>query len=61
MLEKIVRVGGADVKFRSSATILRLYRIKFKGDIFKDLSKPEKTFKQVRVHLKLTTLRYLKM
>ena len=34
-----------DVKFRSSATIPRLYRIKFKRDIFKDLSKLEKTFK----------------
>lgn len=45
MLEKTVRVGEADVKFRSSATIPRLYRIKFKRDIFKDLSKLEKTFK----------------
>ncbi|WP_246829195.1 hypothetical protein [Peptoniphilus sp. HMSC075B08] len=45
MLEKTVRVGELDVKFRSSATIPRLYRIKFKRDIFKDLSKLEKTFK----------------
>ena len=45
MLEKTVRVGEVDVKFRSSATIPRLYRIKFKRDIFKDLSKLEKTFK----------------
>lgn len=45
MLEKTVRVGDFDVKFRSSATIPRLYRIKFKRDIFKDLSKLEKTFK----------------
>ena len=41
MLEKTVRVGEVDVKFRSSATIPRLY----KRDIFKDLSKLEKTFK----------------
>lgn len=45
MLEKTVKVGDMDVKFRSSATIPRLYRIKFKRDIFKDLSKLEKTFK----------------
>ncbi len=45
MLEKIVRVREIDVKFRSSATIPRLYRIKFKRDIFKDLSKLKKTFK----------------
>lgn len=34
-----------DVKFRSSATIPMLYRIKFKRNIFKDLSKLEKTFR----------------
>lgn len=45
MLEKIVRVREIDVKFRLSATIPRLYRIKFKRDIFKDLSKLKKTFK----------------
>ena len=31
--------------FRSSATIPRLYRIKFKRDIFKDLSRLEKILK----------------
>lgn len=45
MLEKTVKVNGKDVKFRSSATIPRLYRIKFKRDIFKDLSKLEQSFK----------------
>ena len=45
MLEKTVRVGEVDVKFRSSATIPRLYRIKFKRDIFKDLSRLEKILK----------------
>ena len=38
MLEKTITVGDKQVKFRSSATIPRLYRIKFKRDIFKDLS-----------------------
>ena len=32
------------MKFRSSATIPRLYRIKFKRDIFKDLSRLESTY-----------------
>lgn len=45
MLEKTVKVGEVDVNFRSSTTIPRLYRIKFKRDIFKDLSELEKTFK----------------
>lgn len=41
MLEKTITVGDKQVKFRSSATIPRLYRIKFKRDIFKDLSRLE--------------------
>ena len=45
MLEKTVNISGKEVKFRSSATVPRLYRIKFKRDIFKDLSKLEKSYK----------------
>lgn len=45
LLEKTVKVGEVDVKFKSSATIPRLYCIKFKRDIFKDLSKLEKSYK----------------
>lgn len=44
MIEKVIDVGGQQVKFRSSATIPRLYRIKFKRDIFKDLTKLEKAY-----------------
>ena len=44
MIEKTINIGGKEVKFRSSATIPRLYRIKFKRDIFKDLSKLEKAY-----------------
>lgn len=44
MLEKTVTVGDKEVKFRSSATIPRLYRIKFKRDIFKDLSRLESSY-----------------
>ena len=46
MLEKTVKIGDTDVKFRSSASEPRLYRIKFGRDIFKDLSKLEKSYKE---------------
>ena len=46
MLQKTVEVCGKEVKFRSSATVPRLYRMKFGRDIFKDLSKLEKAYKE---------------
>ena len=45
MLEKTITIGDKQVKFRSSATIPRLYRAKFKRDIFKDLSRLESSYK----------------
>ena len=45
MLEKTVMVSGKEVRFRASAAIPRLYRIKFKRDIFKDLSRLESSYK----------------
>ncbi len=45
MLKKEIEICGKKVPFRSSATIPRLYRAKFKRDIFKDLSKLEKSYK----------------
>ena len=44
MLEKTLTISGKEVRFRSSATVPRLYRIKFKRDIFKDLAKLEKSY-----------------
>ena len=44
MIEKTVNISGQEVKFRSSATVPRLYRVKFKRDIFKDLAKLEKAY-----------------
>ena len=44
MIEKTVNISGQDVTFRSSATVPRLYRVKFKRDIFKDLAKLEKAY-----------------
>ena len=46
MLQKTVIICGKEVAFRASATIPRLYRIKFRRDIFKDLSKLEKSVKE---------------
>lgn len=45
MLKKVIRIGDREVAFRSSATVPRLYRAKFKRDIFKDLSKLESSYK----------------
>ena len=44
MIERTIKISGKEVRFRSSATVPRLYRAKFKRDIFKDLSKLEKSF-----------------
>ena len=46
MLKREIEIDGQMVPFRSSATIPRLYRMKFKRDIFKDLAKLENTYKQ---------------
>ena len=44
MIKREIEICGKSVPFRSSATIPRLYRAKFKRDIFKDLSKLESSF-----------------
>ena len=44
MIERTIEISGKPVQFRSSATVPRLYRAKFKRDIFKDLTKLEKSF-----------------
>mgnify|MGYP000826429455 CR=1 FL=1 len=45
MLKREIEICGKKIPFRSSATVPRLYRAKFKRDIFKDLSKLEKSYK----------------
>lgn len=44
-MKREIEICGKKVAFRSSATIPRLYRAKFKRDIFKDLSRQEKSYK----------------
>lgn len=45
MIQKVVKICDKEVPFRSSASVPRLYRAKFGRDIFKDLSKLEKAYK----------------
>lgn len=45
MIKREIEICGKQVPFHSSATIPRLYRAKFKRDIFKDLTKLEKSYK----------------
>jgi len=44
MIKREIEICGKKVPFRSSATVPRLYRAKFKRDIFKDLAKLEKSY-----------------
>ena len=44
MIERTIEISGKQVPFRSSATVPRLYRAKVKRDIFKDLTKLEKSY-----------------
>lgn len=44
MLKKTVKIGDKEVTFKSSASIPRMYRILFKRDIFKDLTRLEKSY-----------------
>ena len=46
MIQKTVKICDKDVPFRSSASVPRLYRAKFGRDIFRDLSKLEKSYKE---------------
>ena len=48
MLKKTITVGDKEVTFRSSATVPRLYRLKFRRDIFKDLSRLEKSMEEAK-------------
>ena len=44
MIKREIEICGKKISFRSSATIPRLYRAKFKRDIFKDLSRLESSY-----------------
>ena len=44
MIKREIEICGKMIPFRSSATIPRLYRAKFKRDIFKDLARLEQSY-----------------
>ena len=44
MTERTINISGKDVKFRSSAAVPRLYRLRFGRDIFRDLNRLERSF-----------------
>lgn len=44
MIKREIEISGKLIPFRASATIPRLYRAKFKRDIFKDLSRLENSY-----------------
>lgn len=46
MVEKTIEIDGKSIQFKASASTPRLYRTLFHRDIFKDLSKLEKSFKK---------------
>lgn len=44
MIKREIEICGQLIPFRSSATVPRLYRAKFKKDIFKDLQRLQKAY-----------------
>ncbi len=44
MLTKTITIDGIEVKFKASASIPRLYRIKFRRDIMQDVVKLQKAY-----------------
>ena len=43
MIEKTVLIDNQEVRFRASASVPRLYRVKFKRDIFQDFARLQKS------------------
>lgn len=48
MLTKTIQIDGKDVKFKASAAIPRLYRVRFGRDIIVDMNKLKKSAEKVR-------------
>lgn len=45
-MEKTLTIDGRDVKFRATAAVPRLYRIKFRRDIIQDMQTIQKAMKE---------------
>lgn len=46
MISKTIEIDGKQVEFKASAAIPRLYRIKFRRDIFQDVQKLANAYKE---------------
>jgi len=44
VVEKVLNIGGKEVKFKSSAAVPRMYRVEFGRDIFVDIQKLRQSF-----------------
>lgn len=55
-LTKTINIDGKDVTFKASAAIPRIYRIKFGRDIYKDLSKLEKSIEDTENDMDMFSL-----
>ena len=44
-ITKTISIDGMDVPFKASAAVPRMYRLKFRRDIYKDFSELQKDFK----------------
>ena len=42
-IKKMIQIDGVDVPFKASAAVPRIYRIKFRRDIYKDLAELKKS------------------
>lgn len=47
-MEKILNIGGKEVKMRASALIPRLYRFKFGRDLMRDMASLEKAYRKIQ-------------
>ena len=54
-MRKTITINGTEYKFKSSAAIPRIYRLKFGRDIFVDMQKIEK---QIKIQEKMRKRRY---
>lgn len=49
-MEKTININGIEVKFKSSAALPRMYRIRFHKDIFVDFQKLSESFKNTKTN-----------
>lgn len=47
-MERTVKVDGREVRFRASAAIPRMYRLKFRRDILQDMSEIQKAIQEAQ-------------